>query len=80
MYLSAVMYPLELMREKLPQFAWLVEYNPIAYFIEASRYMLLSTGQLSTVGLLFSGLVSLVVVLLGLVIFNRTEKTFLDTV
>lgn len=80
MYISAVMYPLDLMREKLPQFAWLVEYNPIAYFIEAARYMLLSTGNISFKGLLFSGVATVVILLLGLVIFNRTEKNFIDTV
>ena len=80
MYISAVMYPLDLMREKLPQFAWLVEYNPIAYFIEAARYMLLSTGNISSKGLLFSGVATVVILLLGLVIFNRTEKNFIDTV
>jgi len=80
MYISAVMYPLDLMREKLPQFAWLVEYNPIAYFIEAARYMLLSTGNISSKGLLFSGIATIVILLLGLVIFNRTEKNFIDTV
>lgn len=80
MYVSAVMYPLKLMREKLPAFAWLVEYNPIAYFIEASRYMLLSTGNISLQGLVFSGIASLCVLLVGLVIFNRTEKNFIDTV
>lgn len=80
MYLSAVMYPLELMREKLPQFAWLVEYNPIAYFIEAARYMLLSSGSFSVNGLLVSGFATIAVLLVGLLVFNRTEKTFLDTV
>ncbi len=80
MYISAVMYPIALMREKLPNFAWLVEYNPIAYFIEAARYMLLSSGEISLQGLLISGLVTLCVLFLGIVIFNKTEKTFIDTV
>ena len=80
MYLSAVMYPLDLMREKLPRFAWLVEYNPIAYYIEAMRYMLLSSGSLSNNGLVFSGLATILTFFIGLVIFNRTEKRFIDTV
>ena len=80
MYISAVMYPIALMREKLPNFAWLVEYNPIAYFIEAARYMLLSSGEISLQGLLISGLATLCVLFLGIVIFNKTEKTFIDTV
>ncbi|RNC86871.1 MAG: ABC transporter permease [Winogradskyella sp.] len=80
MYLSAVMYPLDLMREKLPQFAWLVEYNPIAYYVEATRYMLLSTGSLSYTGIGFSALITIVIFFVGLIIFNRTEKSFIDTI
>ncbi|MBA6152699.1 ABC transporter permease [Gelidibacter maritimus] len=80
MYVSAVMYPLSLMREKLPKLAWLVEYNPLAYIIETARYMLLGTGTFSWFGILYTVGVTLVVSLLGIVVFNRTEKTFIDTV
>lgn len=80
MYVSAVMYPLALMREKLPKIAWLVEYNPLAYMIETARFMLLGTGTFSWFGILYTVGVTLVVLLLGIVIFNRTEKTFIDTV
>lgn len=80
MYVSAVMYPLALMREKLPKLAWVVEYNPLAYIIETARYMLLGTGTFSWFGILYTVGVTLVVLLLGIVVFNRTEKTFIDTV
>lgn len=80
MYTSAVMYPLALMRDKLPRFAWLVEYNPVAYIIEAARYMLLSTGDFLVEGLLFTAITTIIFVLIGMVIFNRTEKTFVDTI
>ncbi len=80
MYTSAVMYPLGLMREKLPNYAWLVEYNPLAYIIEAVRYMLLSTGEFSTSGLLFTLVTTFVILFVGIVIFNRTERHFIDTV
>lgn len=80
MYVSAVMYPLALMREKLPTIAWVVEYNPLAYIIETARYMLLGTGTFSWFGILYTVGVTLVVLFFGIVIFNRTEKTFIDTV
>ncbi len=80
MYTSAVMYPLGLMREKLPEFAWLVEYNPLAYIIEAVRYMLLSTGEFSVNGLVFTVVTTFVILFFGIVIFNRTERHFIDTV
>ncbi|WP_178989005.1 ABC transporter permease [Winogradskyella schleiferi] len=80
MYVSAVMYPLALMREKLPKIAWIVEYNPLAYIVETTRYMLLSTGTFSWFGVLYTVAVTLFILFLGIIIFNRTEKTFIDTV
>ena len=80
MYVSAVMYPLALMREKLPSIAWIVEYNPLAYIIETTRFVLLGTGTFSWFGILYTVAVTLLVLLFGIIIFNRTEKTFIDTV
>lgn len=80
MYLSAVMYPMELIKEKLPKFGWIVQYNPLAYIIETSRYMLLNIGSISILGLLYTAVVTLVVFFAGLLVFNRTEKSFIDTV
>jgi len=80
MYISAVMYPMELIKEKLPKFGWIVEYNPLAYVIETSRYMLLNIGNISILGLTYTMVVTIVVFFAGLLIFNRTEKSFIDTV
>ncbi len=80
MYGSAVMYPMALVKEKLPQWGWIIEYNPLAYVVETSRYILLGEGTISTTGLLYTTVVTIAVFLVGLVIFNRTEKSFIDTV
>lgn len=80
MYVSAVMYPMDLIKEKLPKFGWLINYNPLAYIIETSRYILLNEGQLFINGLIYTLVFTVVVFLFGLVIFNHTEKKFIDTV
>jgi lipopolysaccharide transport system permease protein len=80
MYLSAVMYPMELVKSKLPSYGWIVEYNPLAYIIETSRYMLINVGEVSILGLVNTVLVTVVVFFIGLLIFNKTEKSFIDTV
>lgn len=80
LYLSAVMYPLALVKEKLSEYYWVVEYNPVAQVVEAYRYMLLNTGNPNIKGLLISFVLSIFLVFVGLVIFNKTEKTFIDTV
>lgn len=80
MYLSAVMYPMELIKQKLPDYGWLVEYNPLAYLIETARFMLLDVGHTSIGGLLYTVVVTVGVFFIGLLIFNKTEKSFIDTV
>ncbi|MFV8342083.1 ABC transporter permease [Flavobacterium sp. XS2P39] len=80
MYLSAVMYPMELIKNKMPDYAWLVQYNPLAYVIETTRYMLLGIGNVSVWGLVYTVSVTLIVFFVGLLIFNKTEKSFIDTV
>ncbi|OXB07612.1 ABC transporter permease [Flavobacterium pectinovorum] len=80
MYLSAVMYPMELLKDKLPKYGWLVEYNPLAYIIETARYMLLDVGKISIPGLLYTLVFTIAVFFIGLLVFNKTEKSFIDTV
>jgi lipopolysaccharide transport system permease protein len=80
MYLSAVMYPMALIKSKMPDYAWLVQYNPLAYIIETTRYMLLNVGQISVLGLVYTVSITFSVFFIGLLIFNKTEKSFIDTV
>jgi len=81
MYVSAVPYPVSEARAKFPEtIAFLVEYNPLTQIIEGFRYMLLSTGSFSWISFVYTLILSLVLFLIGLVIFNRTEKSFIDTV
>ncbi len=81
MYVSAVPYPLSQAKEKLPSFAYtIVEYNPLTHIMEGVRFMLLNIGEFHWLGLLYTALVSLLLFLIGLIIFNKTEKDFIDTV
>jgi lipopolysaccharide transport system permease protein len=80
MYISAVMYPLALVMEKMPEYAWIVEYNPLAYCVETARLILLGTGSISMQGLIYTGVVSFFILFVGLFAFNKTEKSFIDTV
>ena len=80
MYVSAVVYPMALVKEKMPEYVWLVQYNPLAYIIETTRYMLLNVGHISFWGLGYTFVATVVIFLVGVLIFNRTEKSFIDTV
>jgi len=80
MYISAVPYQLSEAKAKLGDYFWLINYNPLAQIIEGFRFMTLNTGVFSWSGFVYAFVFSLVVFLVGLVIFNRTEKSFIDTV
>jgi lipopolysaccharide transport system permease protein len=80
MYVSAVVYPIALVQQKMPDYVWLVQYNPLAYIIETTRYMLLDVGEISLVGLVYTSVVTGVILLVGILFFNKTEKSFIDTV
>ncbi len=81
MYLSAVPYPVSEARNKLPStVATIVEYNPLTQIIEGFRFMLLDTGIFSWNKLLYTFIISVVILFIGFIVFNKTEKTFIDTV
>ena len=86
MYASAVMYPLDLIKTKvadnsIPKITGiLIEYNPMTTIIEAFRFITLGVGDFSFSKLIYVIIVSSVLFLVGLIIFNKTEKSFIDTV
>ena len=77
MYTTTVIYPLSSAPEK---YKTLISFNPMTGIIEAFRYAFLGQGQISINTLGYSTVFTIVVMVLGVVIFNKTEKTFVDTV
>lgn len=83
MYLSAVMYSVEELAKKLvdyPSVVTFVKYNPITTIIESFRSIVFEGQPIVTSDLGYMLIVSLVIFLLGLMVFNRTEKSFIDTI
>ncbi|BAO74413.1 ABC transporter permease [Winogradskyella sp. PG-2] len=80
MYGSAVMYPMSYFKDKLPNYYWLIEWNPIAIIIESFRTMVFGEGNIEVNKLIYTVIISCIIFLVGLVIFNKTEKSFIDTI
>ena len=78
MYISLVVIPLSLFQKKGVE--WLVMYNPMGYIIETARFLLLNEGNISKFGIAYTVIFSVLCLLFGTVIFNKTEKTFIDTI
>jgi lipopolysaccharide transport system permease protein len=77
MYAAPVIYPVSSIPER---YQWIILANPMTPIIEAFRYAFLGTGTVNSSQLLYSFGFMVVIVLLGSVIFNRVEQTFMDTV
>lgn len=77
MYVTPVIYP----TSAIPQrFQSLIQYNPMAPIVEAFRYAYLGVGTVSFAQLAYSFAFMVVINVVGVVIFNRVEATFMDTV
>jgi lipopolysaccharide transport system permease protein len=77
MYGTTVIYPLSAAPEKYKK---IIELNPMTGIIEAFRFAFLGKGEFSVWSIGYSVLVTIVVLLLGVIIFNKTEKNFVDTI
>jgi len=77
MYATPVIYSLQSLPEKYR--SW-IALNPLSHLIEIFRNGLLGTGRLDLSGLLYTTLFTSIILLAGMIIFNRNEKSFMDTV
>lgn len=77
MYAAPVVYPLSALPEK---YRFWVALNPMTSVMETFRYSVLGNGSFSWAMLGYSSAVTAVILFFGVLIFNRVEKTFMDTV
>lgn len=77
MYATPVIYPLSTTSGKIRA---ILELNPLTPIFEAFKYSCMGCGSLDWGGLLYSTIFMLVTLFLSVIIFNRTERNFMDTV
>lgn len=77
MYMTTVIYPLSAAPERYKP---LIQLNPMTGIIEAFRFAFLGQGELSVASLGYSTAVTIVILVVGVLIFNRIERSFVDTV
>lgn len=80
MYSTTVIYPLSVAEHKFQQYSWIVKANPVTAVIETFRYGFLGKGAFSWDLLGYCSLLTVAVLLLGIIVFNKVERTFVDTV
>ena len=77
MYATPVVYPASAMP---PRFSWLLHVNPLTGIFECFRYAYLGTGSFKSKDLFLSTLLIAILFLIGILIYNKVEKSFMDTV
>jgi lipopolysaccharide transport system permease protein len=78
MYATPVAYPLSYLKGK--SYRWLIEINPMTPLVECFRYALFGKGTFDWQSMTYSCGFMIVVLFIGVLLFNKVEKTFMDTV
>ena len=78
MYATTVIYPLSSITH--PKYRLLIQANPMTPVIECFRHGITGAGSWAPEHLLYSGAFSVGVLMVGLILFSRVERTFMDTV
>jgi lipopolysaccharide transport system permease protein len=77
MYASPIVYPLSMVPDK---YKWIILANPTTSIIETFKFAFLGTGVFDWMHLVYSTVFTIILFLMGLFIFNKVEKSFMDTV
>ncbi len=78
MYATPIAYPLSFLKSQ--SYQWLIVWNPLTPIVEAFRYALFGNGTFTITTLLYSLGVTGLVLLIGALLFNKVQRTFMDTV
>lgn len=77
-YVTPVIYPLSMVTN--PKLHLAMSLNPVTPVVEAIKYSILGQGQFSWIWLAYSVGVTIILLIFGLMLFNKVQKSFMDTV
>ena len=82
MYATPIVYPLSQLSEKFNNeiLRTIILFNPVTMPVEVFRYAVLGKGTIDYLFLGISWAFTIVVVVFGIMVFNKVERTFMDTV
>ena len=77
MYITPVVIPISSFPAK---YRWIMDINPLTGIFECFKYAYLGVGDFSINMLMYSTVFILTILVIGTLIFNKVEKSFMDTV
>lgn len=78
MYATPVVYPLSYIKDE--RYRWLIDINPLSFIMESFRCLLFNKSTVEFGDMIYSIVFTIMAFLVGLALFNRVDKTFIDTV
>lgn len=82
MYATPIVYPLSQLSEKFNNetLRIIIMFNPVTMPVEILRYAVLGKGSIEPLFLAVSWIFTIIVMVFGIMVFNKVERTFMDTV
>jgi len=79
-YASPIAYGLELVSKKIPNLMWLYMLNPVTPIVTTFRYAMFGFGYFNLGYYAVSWIMTVALFFVGLILFSRIERTFMDTI
>lgn len=80
MYATPVIYPLSVMKETYPNYIWILVANPLTAILETFKYAFTGVGVFNWLYLGYSFAFTIIILTLGIIIFNRVQRSFMDVI
>ena len=80
MYATPVIYPLSVLQANYHKYVWVMAINPLTSILETFKYAFTGVGIMQWGYLGYSALASVAILLLGIIIFNRVQRNFMDVI
>lgn len=80
MYITPVIYPLSILKQNYPNYVWAIVANPLTSIIETFKLSFLGQGTFEWSYLLYSIIFTIIVMFLGMLTFNKVQRSFMDVI
>ena len=80
MYITPVIYPLSILKNNYPNYVWAIVVNPLTAIIETFKIAFLGQGTFEWTYLLYSLVFTIVVMFIGMLTFNKVQRSFMDVI
>jgi lipopolysaccharide transport system permease protein len=80
MYATPIIYPLSVMKANYAKYMWIIVANPLTSILETFKYGFTGVGIFNWLYLTYSFVFTVIILLSGIIVFNRVQKNFMDVI